>query len=351
MHKGDKMVSRRVEDGMDSATAGLIVQLQLEELAQMEQNTKGKASSQQPLPDAETALGAYRAELRALQLSLADQAMARSIGAAIRSDGLVIAGLEMQEQQATQDRRTARQMAGALPAGNIQTPPASATDLEWTFNEPMVEPPAMRAEPVTTSTLNETPAPEAPEPVIAGPSRGGRASTTDDQDDDPPRRIMCESCREEKLFFDVIHAPCEHGYCRKCLRELFDLSMTDESVFPPRCCQQTIPVELAQPFLSPDLIDRFELRRQELATTDRTYCFSESCARFIPPPDIIHDRAHCKACGKTTCQICKSEAHEGDCPNDPAVQAVKQLAQERGWRECWSCHRIVELEHGCNHMT
>jgi hypothetical protein len=62
---------------------------------------------------------------------------------------------------------------------------------------------------------------------------------------DKPMLGHCVACGDEKDFFDVARVPCRNGheYCRGCLAELFRLSMNDETLFPPRCCSEPIPLE------------------------------------------------------------------------------------------------------------
>lgn len=66
---------------------------------------------------------------------------------------------------------------------------------------------------------------------------------------------------------------------------------------------------------------------------------------------IEDEVAACFECKCTTCTICKSRSHTGDCPNDTATQQLLAIAHTNGWKRCRSCKRMIELDHGCNHMT
>ncbi|KAL1968066.1 hypothetical protein VTN77DRAFT_2196 [Rasamsonia byssochlamydoides] len=141
-------------------------------------------------------------------------------------------------------------------------------------------------------------------------------------------------------------------YCMNCLRQFFESTFTDEALFPPRCCQRLIDVELVRPLLTSEIVATFERRTEEINTADRTYCSSPDCPTFISPTTIADNRASCPRCHTVTCSICKRASHEGeDCPEDPVLQQVLQIAEERGWRRCLSCKRVVELIFGCNHIT
>lgn len=145
-------------------------------------------------------------------------------------------------------------------------------------------------------------------------------------------------------------APCDQGHhwCIPCLSALFEQSLIDETLFPPRCCQAELAPSMVSEHLPEDFSRRFTERQIETSTSDRTYC--RKCTRFLLPEHITGQIGTCTECATKTCTICKEAAHEGFCPADPAVEETKRLAVENGWRECPSCRNIIELTHGCNHM-
>lgn len=49
--------------------------------------------------------------------------------------------------------------------------------------------------------------------------------------------------------------------------------------------------------------------------------------------------------------MCKSPSHSGDCPEDVSLRQLAETANAELWQRCFDCHRFVELETGCNHMT
>ncbi|KAM5343527.1 hypothetical protein ACJ41O_012064 [Fusarium nematophilum] len=137
----------------------------------------------------------------------------------------------------------------------------------------------------------------------------------------------------------------------RCLVTLFEASLRDEYLFPPRCCGQPIPAEASSSVLTPLLIDRFNKKKVEYETVDKTYCHEPTCSAFVPPLSIKDKIALCGACNKETCVGCKGPSHKGECPKDAASQALLQLAKKNGWQQCKSCNRIVELDTGCFHMS
>jgi len=164
---------------------------------------------------------------------------------------------------------------------------------------------------------------------------------------------QCTACMEQFPSFDIARAPCRHEYCCQCLKDLFDASMIDDSLFPPRCCRQSITPGAVRGFLPAELIKRYEQKKIEFDTPNRTYCSNPRCSSFILPghANIGNENLTCTQCGTKTCTICKEAAHSGDCPVDTALQQMLMAAEENEWQRCFNCHSVVELDHGCNHIT
>lgn len=106
-----------------------------------------------------------------------------------------------------------------------------------------------------------------------------------------------------------------------------------------------------QQYLIDDFPEDFRQRQLEMDTPNRTYCSSIPCSIFIGPSNIEGDKATCPNCDTRTCTICKGGAHDGDCPQDPAVVALTATAVREGFKQCPSCRLLVELTFGCNHVT
>jgi hypothetical protein len=161
---------------------------------------------------------------------------------------------------------------------------------------------------------------------------------------------ICTACTETKGWYASVTAPCNHTYCGDCLKTLFQDSLKDETLFPPRCCNQPIPIDNMRTtiHLPKTIIDQYPLRKAEVESIDRTYCFH--CAVFILPAAISDNVATC-ACGADTCTLCKRARHPGRCRVDRAEREVIALARAEGWQRCPRCRAMVELNFGCNHMT
>ncbi|KAL4933780.1 E3 ubiquitin-protein ligase [Aspergillus undulatus] len=166
---------------------------------------------------------------------------------------------------------------------------------------------------------------------------------------DPESTVACSICMEHQNNKDLVVLPCRHEYCRECLKTLFEKAIKEESLFPPRCCR-VIPIKVVRMFLNPEILKEYARKRAELTTKDRTYCHNRDCKKFICPSYVDDELAICPDCGSTTCTNCKNKAHRNSCPSQPGLKELLETAKEEGWKQCWSCLRMIERIDGCPFM-
>ncbi|KAK3207237.1 hypothetical protein GRF29_103g279961 [Pseudopithomyces chartarum] len=118
----------------------------------------------------------------------------------------------------------------------------------------------------------------------AGPSKGkGKAKA--DAIGDRSSHGVCSACMEQHPRFDLLELACKrkdettsHAYCRTCLNDLFESSLTDTTLFPPRCCRVSIRLSACMHLLPAKLIQRCEEKEVELATANPVCrCGAEFC--------------------------------------------------------------------------
>jgi len=163
--------------------------------------------------------------------------------------------------------------------------------------------------------------------------------------------LPCVICGDATAKDDLMTAPCGDEYCTQCINRLFTLASKDESLFSPCCCQKDITLEQAGRFLESSVYESFKHKSEEFSTTNRVYCFKPDCGAFISVNDVDGDRATCKMCLETTCKNFQAAMHDGDCPQDPAVQSMLKASADAGFQQCYDCKRMIGLAHGCFHMT
>lgn len=327
-------------ESVDDETAALIVQLQIADTEELWSSQKGKSRPNAPT-DTEIAILLQKQDLLDALSVVSDRRMTRSIASAVYTDGDLVTEATMAEEVAERDRELAHRLSGGSAETTSLVRPSQNID-----NAILAKLAGMYVSDTVGQRLF------APENKVG--ASGSAASSSSYRGDSGQRKathLRCEACQDEYPYFDVIEAPCSHGYCRVCLQELFDASLKDESLFPPRCCRQSITIESVDIFLTRDLKHRFEQRKVELSTPNRTYCSMSTCSAFIQPSCIEADVGVCPVCDTETCVICKGAAHAGDCPHDTALQQLFDVADQNNWQRCYECRRLVELDIGCNHMT
>lgn len=281
---------------------------------------------------------------------------------AVHRDGNLISRTHQQEDQVARDRQLAASLMQApTDDGHHATrrapPPQQDEEMKdpWVSDELLERAAALYNEDFVSASLVQRFTDDdsdgdntavQPESSTWGASRVGKTKQ---------KLGHCVACGYTKDFFDVARVPCDLEYCRECLASLFQASMKDESLFPPRCDGQAIPLNQVRFFLPVELAKEFEERSVELSAKNRVYCHDPRCSTFILWPASMErmegEWLTCPACEKTTCTTCKAAAHTGDCPNDTALQQLLDTTGNEQWQRCYQCHRFVELEQGCNHMT
>ena len=335
---------------MDIGTAAVIFQLQLEESNEVFRSFEGNGKGREGVfSDSQIAFQMYMKDMEHNIAIVADRKMSSSIARACQMDGDVLVESLSEEQAAAVDRDFACRLGGV--AAHCPLPP-------WTVGSDFLD----------DEILEKLRALYVTAPVEEASSEGQQVkyqSDDADTDEEPGEssawaatrgpqkhtKRYCTACQEQTVFFDFARAPCGHEYCRDCLRELFLASLGDDSLFPPRCCRQSIATGSSiRIFLTGDLIQRYEQKKVEFETSDRTYCSNPLCSAFIRVENIANEQASCQNCLTITCTVCKAN-HTGDCPEDVGLQQVLDAAQEYGWQRCYNCRRVVELDIGCNHIT
>ncbi|KUJ11856.1 uncharacterized protein LY89DRAFT_653328 [Mollisia scopiformis] len=328
---------------LDEETLALILRLQIDDSVELCPLAEAKGKGREgDLSDSQLAFKVYREDLERNAVMLKDRVITKSIARACQTDGNILTASLAQEQTASSDRETACRLGGTqLP---VPVEPWTVSS-EFLDDEILGKLSAL----YVTSPLEDPVSEDDTLELIVGAESSGWATS---RRQTKRSRRQCTACQDTFIFCELGRASCGHEYCRGCLHELFSASITDDSLFPPRCCRQPITCGGGMRlFLTTDLVRQYEAKKVEFETADRTYCSNTTCSIFIRIEHIAKEKAYCPECSTLTCVICKSGSHLGDCPEDTALQQVLETAQENGWQRCFNCRRLVELEIGCNHMT
>ncbi|KAK0452403.1 hypothetical protein EV421DRAFT_1898139 [Armillaria borealis] len=167
----------------------------------------------------------------------------------------------------------------------------------------------------------------------------------------------CSVCLDN-IEGHVITAPCGHTYDAACMEALISAATKDESLFPPKCCRDPIPIESVQSHIDATVLATFKEKSIEFSTPIRVYCSNPKCSRFLGPKNDGKSPSAPLTCSCTTitCNSCRGNIANGDvlshsCASDALEQEVRALADKKKWATCPGCSNLVELSIGCSHMT
>ncbi|KAK0458799.1 uncharacterized protein EV420DRAFT_1479475 [Desarmillaria tabescens] len=172
-----------------------------------------------------------------------------------------------------------------------------------------------------------------------------------------PTRSTCSVCFDN-IEGPIITAPCGHTFDASCMEALISAATKDESLFPPKCCRDPIPIEFVQSHVEATVVAAFKEKSIEFSTPIRVYCSNPKCSRFLGPKNDGKSPSAPLTCSCTTitCNSCRGNIASGDilshsCASDALEQEVRALADKKKWATCPGCSNLVELSVGCSHMT
>ncbi|EME89657.1 uncharacterized protein MYCFIDRAFT_78554 [Pseudocercospora fijiensis CIRAD86] len=100
----------------------------------------------------------------------------------------------------------------------------------------------------------------------------------------PPPPPSCMVCTDHT---DLIRAcrNCPSHICQDCLRNRFDRSLEEPSMFPASCCA-IIQLHTVLPEYSTDKANQYRRKFEEWLTPAKIYCPSPTCSAFIPERNV-----------------------------------------------------------------
>ena len=141
----------------------------------------------------------------------------------------------------------------------------------------------------------------------------------------------------------------------QCITDLIQHAITDESLFPPRCCKRPLQTHLFNALIPLGIREAFEKKSAEFSTPtkDRRYCPQLTCSSFLGSAQTLGQSVTCTSCKSVACTRCRKVAHPGQrfCEPDNDTAVVSALMKKNSWQWCLECHAVVELTIGCNHIT
>ena len=169
--------------------------------------------------------------------------------------------------------------------------------------------------------------------------------------------VECTSCFDDVPDAKAVALLCRHHYCKSCFTQLVSTAIEHEVNFPPKCCLTEISKTTIRDNLPPEMCVKFEIKALEYAipASNRYYCVSSTCGKWI---DTRYARCQdgaveCQHCSTRLCSVCRGPQHPAneECPQDFGLDRTLEQAERAGWRRCYNCRTMVELNDGCRHIT
>lgn len=311
---------------MDSSDFDFALKLFFDDITRIEAEQKGKERADEQ-SDNTLAIQCMKDQLLSIQIAKHDRSVALSTLRAVTTDGSAVSSINHDEWIARRDHKYAL----ALERG--ETPDS---DILYTTKNMRY----VGSIPLAMGYLSNRMKKEDLVDSGEGPSHIGARQ----------RKMKCTSCLDERDDIAFL-GRCGHPFCQECTRRLV-LSTRNEALYPPRCCGQVIPPMIVLSVLSYEELQDFSDKAVEYNTQNRVYCADPRCSEFIPHFDVASGNANCPRCSKITHLQCRSLAHPGnDCPVNNEHHKVLEMANTEKWKQCSRCKNMVELLHGCHHIT
>ncbi|OAP07782.1 hypothetical protein AXX17_AT2G21160 [Arabidopsis thaliana] len=178
--------------------------------------------------------------------------------------------------------------------------------------------------------------------------------------------IFFEETDVEHMF---VTEKCLHRHCFSCVKQHVKVKL--RSGTEPTCleygCKFKLTLERCSKVLTLKLIEMWKQKMKEdsIPAAERIYCPYPNCSMLMSKTelsseaDLSNVRTCVKCCG-LFCIDCKVPSHTDlsyddykKLHPDPLVDdlKLKSLANNKMWRQCVKCRHMIELSHGCNHMT
>ncbi|KAJ0711620.1 putative transcription factor C2H2 family [Helianthus annuus] len=181
----------------------------------------------------------------------------------------------------------------------------------------------------------------------------------------------CLICCEDKPSFMTVTLKCSHKCCSHCLKAYVDEKVGLSEV-PIRCpspkCRYYISAPEHKSFLPVGSFMSLEeaLLEPNACAADKFYCPFVDCAVLLDPSsdaDSTDNRVKCPVCSRFICVKCGVRWHASvSCDEFQEVSAKEMnvadgdaafdcLVENRRWKRCQMCERMIELTHGCYDLT
>ncbi|XP_019089199.1 PREDICTED: probable E3 ubiquitin-protein ligase ARI5 [Camelina sativa] len=183
--------------------------------------------------------------------------------------------------------------------------------------------------------------------------------------DMPDEKETCNICLNDGINADQMFSidKCGHMFCSECVKSHIEVRLAMGSLMtcPGYQCKSRLTYRYCVNLLTPKLKKMWGKRFKEdkILVTKSVYCPNPRCSTLMSETnlfELIGVRSCCVKCGEPFCINCKVPWHNNlSCdqykwlhPNPTEYDGMlKDLANEKLWRQCRKCKHMIELAHGC----
>ncbi|KAK1410791.1 hypothetical protein QVD17_37330 [Tagetes erecta] len=175
----------------------------------------------------------------------------------------------------------------------------------------------------------------------------------------------CLICCEDKPTAMTINMKCSHKICSCCIKSYVD-EQVESSQVPIKCPSLNCRYYISTPELQSCLpvacyaLLQDALLEPNMLAIDKFYCPFSDCSVLLDPccdpSQSDNNCVECPVCRRFICVKCGVPWHSSmscdqfqNCPSQGRVNDGP--VENRKWRRCQMCERMIESTHGCNHMT
>ena len=178
---------------------------------------------------------------------------------------------------------------------------------------------------------------------------------------------FCLICETKIEPGDAISLECNHQFCSNCFREYLNDKVKDQLTLlstkcPMQYCNFQVHSEIFKKIFENqpnemNIYNKCLIRNFTESNADIKLCPNPKCDNIIKLPGHGMIEVKC-LCGMTFCFKCLREGHRPcDCKmmqiwedkNKSEAENLKNILVNL--KQCPSCHRYIEKDQGCNHMT
>lgn len=168
--------------------------------------------------------------------------------------------------------------------------------------------------------------------------------------------LVCVICLDPVSSAQNIIVPCpsNHSYDKSCLRTLINHSSMEESLYPAKCCDTIVPVDILQKLFTSVEMQIYKKKEEEysIPSRSRLYCSNSSCSKWIGTKSDDSKKLvmTCSDCKTGTCNFCFAADHGSiGCTNKDDEVVAQSLKEAFGFQRC-CCGVLVVKNEGCDHM-